>query len=322
MRRTVQEVDALDTALLPCLAHAAAASSTPGYLSSPLPALDDAEGARVPRALPPVVDAHIHVFPDALFAAIWRWFDEYGWPIRYKLRAPAVIEHLLSRGIERLVLLHYAHKPGIARGLNKFVAELASAHPGTLGTATVFPGEPHAVEILEAGFALGLRGLKLHCHVQCIAPDDPELEPIYRACVEHDQPVVIHAGREPKSPGYRCDPHALCSAERVAAVLESYPGLRLCVPHLGADEFDAFARLLARHDNLWLDTTMAVAGYFPGPVPADLVRLRPERVMYGTDFPNIPFAWDRELKRLLGMGLSEPDLAAVLGGSATDFFSL
>ncbi len=322
MSRTIHEVDARDAALVPCLAHTPALRSTPGYLSSPLPALHDQEGARIPLALPPIVDAHVHVFPDALFAAIWRWFDVYGWPIRYKLPAPQVIEHLESRGIERMVLLHYAHKPGIARSLNDFVAALSRAHPATVGTATVFPGEPGAVEILEEGFDLGLRGLKLHCHVQCIAPDDPALEPIYRTCVEHDQPVVIHAGREPKSPGYRCDPHALCSAERVAAVLSSYPGLRLCVPHLGADEFDAFGELMTRYDNLWLDTTMAVAGYFPGKVPSDLVSLRPERVMYGTDFPNIPFAWDRELKRLLAMGLPEPALAEVLGGSAKAFFGL
>ncbi|MGA9520451.1 MAG: hypothetical protein WBV82_03245 [Myxococcaceae bacterium] len=51
----------------------------------PLPALDDAEGERLPALLPPVVDAHVHLFPDGVFEAIWRWFDQYGWPIRYKL---------------------------------------------------------------------------------------------------------------------------------------------------------------------------------------------------------------------------------------------
>ena len=32
-------------------------------------------------------------------------------------------------------------------------------------------------------------------------PDAPEVEPIYQACATRDLPVVIHAGREPKSPG-------------------------------------------------------------------------------------------------------------------------
>ena len=93
-------------------------------------------------------------------------------------------------------------------------------------------------------------------------------------------------------------------------------------PMNAIDEFEAYARLLESRDNLWLDTTMALAGYFPDQVPWDLVRLRPERVMYGTDFPNIPFAWDRELRRLADAGLSAPALAQVLGGAATAFFRL
>jgi hypothetical protein len=133
--------------------------------------------------------------------------------------------------------------------------------------------------------------------------------------------VVIHAGREPKSEkGYRCDPHELCSAERLEAVLRSFPDLRVCVPHLGADEFAAYGRLLQRHDNLWLDTTMTLADYFPGPAPVELLSVRPERVMYGTDFPNIPFAWDRELRRIAGLGLSPDQLAGLVGDNARRFF--
>ena len=86
-----------------------------GFLAQPMPALDDAEGARVPTSLPPVVDAHVHVFSDGMFEAIWRWFDAHGWPVRYRLFARDVIDFLLSRGVEHAVLLHYAHEPGIAR---------------------------------------------------------------------------------------------------------------------------------------------------------------------------------------------------------------
>ena len=111
------------------------------------------------------------------------------------------------------------------------------------------------------------------------------------------------------------DPYALCAAERVARVLTDHPSLKLCVPHLGADEFDAYARLLERHDTLWLDTTMTVGGYFPVPLPRQALEVRPERILYGTDFPNIPYAWDRELKALTGLKLAEDALAGVLGGN-------
>ncbi len=293
-----------------------------GMLASPLPALNDAEGAAVPPGLPPVVDAHVHAFPERVFEALWTWFEENGWPIRYKLRAEAVVDFLLGRGIEHLVLLHYAHKPGMARQLNRFVAGFCEGRARVTGLATVMPGEPEAGAILEEAFALGLGGVKLHCHVQCFAPDDAALDEVYRTCARFDRPLVMHAGREPKSPAYKCDPHAICAASRVERVLRRFPDLRLCVPHFGADEYADYRRLLDRHDNLWLDTTMLVAGYFPGDVPWELVTARPDRVMYGTDFPNLPYAWDRELRILVERGLPPDDLARILGGTARDFFRI
>jgi predicted TIM-barrel fold metal-dependent hydrolase len=44
--------------------------------------------------------------------------------------------------------------------------------------------------------------------------------------------------------------------------------------------------------------------------------------MYGTDFPNIPYAWDRELKWLRNSGLPQGNLEWILGKSAADFFGL
>jgi hypothetical protein len=302
----------------PCLATAP--TWRDAGLSMPLPALQDEEGARLPEGLPPVVDSHVHLFPDRVFEAVWRWFDRYGWPIRYKLHTPQVVSFLLSRGVSRVVALHYAHRPGMARALNAYVAEVARAEPRVLGLATVLPGEEGAVSILEEAFALGLRGVKLHCHVQCFAPDAPQLHEVYAACARAGRPLIMHAGREPASPHYACDTYALCGAERVERVLKDHPTLKLCVPHLGADEFDAYARLLERHDNLWLDTTMVVSGYFPVPLPRQALEVRPGRILYGTDFPNIPYAWDRELKTLLGLKLGDEALAGVLGQNALHLY--
>ncbi|EYF06322.1 amidohydrolase family protein [Chondromyces apiculatus] len=316
----------MNAAPLPCLAEfQAPRGPSQGWLPkavAPLPGLDDEEGPRLPSSLPPVVDAHVHIFPDRVFEAIWRWFDAHGWPVRYRLPAPEVARFLLSRGVERVVALHYAHRPGMARALNQFMASVCADEPRIVGLATVLPGEEGAGAILDEAFAMGLRGVKMHCHVQCFAPDDAAMQDVYAACVRADLPLVMHAGREPKSPAYKCDPHALCSAERVARVLQDHPRLRLCVPHLGADEFEAYEHLLERHDTLWLDTTMVAADYFPVDLPVRLLRCRPDRVLYGTDFPNIPYAWDREIKRLAALGLPEEDLAALLGQNAMRLFAI
>lgn len=297
------------------------AASMPSF-TLPLRALGDEEGSRVPRGLPFIVDAHVHAFAPRLFEAIWRWFDTHGWPIRYRLHASEVLDFLLSRGVGHLVLLHYAHKPGIARSMNAFMAECARGRDRVTALATVFPGEEGAKDILEEAFVLGLRGVKLHCHVQGMAVDDSALHDVYDTCVARDLPLVIHAGREPKSAGYKVDPYTICGAERMAEVLRSFPKLRVCVPHLGADEFSAYETLLETFDNLWLDSTMMLGHYLHFPVPRRLLDARPERIFYGTDFPNLPYAWDRELVHLGDHGLTDARLPGFLGENATRFFRI
>ena len=283
--------------------------------------LDDPEGARVPEGLPPVVDVHTHAFPLKLFHAIQRWFDMHGWPIRYRMSAEEVLDFLPARGVRHVVVFGYAHKAGMADELNRFLADLVASRPHATALGTVLPGEPGAQRILHDAFSMGLKGVKIHCHVQCVAPDAPEMDAVAGACADAGLPILMHAGREPASPAYRCDTHAICSVDRVARLLARHPRLTLVIPHLGVDELDGYRALLRRRENLFVDTTMMLAGYFPG-YPATLDGFPPERVLYGTDFPNIPYAWDRELKALLALGLAERDLARVLGGNAAELFGI
>jgi predicted TIM-barrel fold metal-dependent hydrolase len=53
-----------------------------------------------------------------------------------------------------------------------------------------------------------------------------------------------------------------------------------------------------------------------------LNQMRTDRIMYGTDFPNIPYAWDRELKKLMEHSLTPEAQANILGGNAKAFFNL
>jgi predicted TIM-barrel fold metal-dependent hydrolase len=293
-----------------------------GLLQTPLPALDDRENEKIPDALPAVIDAHVHLFPDKLFASVWQWFDKFGWPIRYRMRSPDVIEFLLSKGVSRIVGLHYAHRPGVARELNRYMAELCRSFPQLTAMATVFPGEETASQILAEAFDLGLSGVKLHCHVQCFEMLGAGMHEIYRCCQESDKPLIMHVGREPKSPAYSCDPYALCSADKLEQVIKTYPDLRVCVPHLGADEFDPYRRLLDHYDNLWLDTTMTLADYLPFDNVPDLSKMRTDRLIFGSDFPNLPYAWDRELQRIAGLNLSQERLIKLLAKNAIEFYSI
>ena len=288
----------------------------------PLPGLDDPEGAYVPDEIDFIVDAHVHVFPDTLFDAVWGWFDQFGWPIRYRLNTPELMEFLFARGIDHVVALQYAHKPGIARGLNRFMVDICRNNDRISGMATVYPGEKDSAAILQAAFDAGLKGVKLHSHVQCFELDSPAMHEIYRLCSDRQKPLIIHAGREPKSPAYPCDPYELCRADFVEKVLNDYPGLQVCIPHLGADEFLEYRRMLNAYDNLWTDTTMVMAAYLPCRDMPPLTSFRMDRVLYGTDFPNIPYAWDREIRRICRAGIAPESLARIMGLNAATLFGI
>jgi len=291
----------------------------------PIPPIDDEEGAFVPaedQTGGAIVDAHVHLFPPRVLAALWRWFDTHAWRVRYRLDAEQTIEFLAAHGVHRFVALHFAHTAGMARSLNAYVHEIARAHRDVVvPLGTVFPGEPEAADVVREAFGrYGMHGLKLHCHVQKMAADDPRLDEVYALCQDAGKPVLIHAGREPASPAYGVDTRVLCGADQVDRVLRKYPRLVMVVPHLGADEFDAYATLLERHENLWLDTTMAVAGFFPADAPADMVERHASRLLYGTDFPNLPYAWDRELRRLVARPFDRAARGALFSGNASRVF--
>ncbi len=234
-----------------------------------------------------------------------------------------VLAFLISHGVGHIIAFQYAHKPGIAGELNQYMSRKCLEYDGKVtGLATVYPDERDAEKTLQKAFDSGLGGLKLHAHVQCFDMNSDEMNVLYECCRRNKKPIVMHVGREPRSAAYRCDPYEICSAEKLERVLKDFPELKICVPHLGLDEISAYQKLIEKYDNLWLDTAMAVASYFPIKGKIDLNRYRSDRVMYGSDFPNIPYPWDRELKILKMGNISYDTLERILCKNAADFFSL
>jgi predicted TIM-barrel fold metal-dependent hydrolase len=288
-----------------------------------MPSVNDQEDSKVPAGLPPLIDAHVHIFPSSIFSSIRKWFDENAWHIRYQMTSSQIFEFLLSRGIKHIIALQYAHKPGIAKQLNRYMARKCREYNHRItGMATVFPGENDAENILQKAFDSGLGGLKLHAHVQCFDMNADYMNSLYECCQINKKPIVMHVGREPKSTAYSCDPYQLCSAERLEHILIGFPNLKICVPHLGFDEISAYREMIEKYDNLWLDTTMAITDYFPIEEKIALSHYRSERIMYGSDFPNIPYAWDREIKVLQTAEIDREALEHISYKNAVDFFSL
>jgi hypothetical protein len=270
-----------------------------------------------------LIDAHVHLFPDRLYQAVWEWFDNHAWPIHEKLYADAAIDRLEQAGTERALALVYAHKPEMAASLNQWVGQLAARRPMVIAGATVHPLDRDIKGVLRtARDTWGARVVKQHCHVLDIAPDDPRMFAVYEACIELGLPLVLHSGNGPKLRGYKAPTDTVSGAARTERVLQRYPELRLIVPHLGCMEEDAFFGMLDRHPNLYLDTTMAMTAFLPGSeVPERRVLAKyPGRILFGTDFPQIPHPVETERKAIEALDLREEVLFELMHGAAQRLF--
>jgi uncharacterized protein len=273
-----------------------------------------------------LIDVHTHFMPERLLAAVRAYFDAAGpligrpWPIFYRQDEQARIGALRSFGVSRFTAMLYPHKPGMARSLNQWGADFAARTPDCLQTATFF-AEPSAEADVRLALGQGARVFKCHLQVGDFDPNDRVLDPAWGLLAEAGVPVVTHCGSGPV-PGRFTGPGP------VGALLGRHPRLRLVVAHLGMPEYAEFLGLAQRHERVLLDTTMAFTPFieedgakFP---PAELPRLRDlgDRVLLGTDFPNIPYSYPEALEALEAAGLGAPWLRAVCYDNAARVFGL
>lgn len=278
---------------------------------------------RARGALHDVVDAHTHLFPDGFARALRDWFDKHAWRMRFRGDAEGALDELRREGASRQVALVYAHKPGAARSLNAFLADLCRANRDVVGVGTVLPGESDARDIVREAVDLhGLRGVKLHCHVQRVAIDDPRTLDVLTQCQELGVPAVVHSGRQPSNDAYGVSTGAICGKDRTEAVLRKLPRLRLVVPHLGFDEVHEHLELLARYENLYLDTAMVCAQYFAERLDWSAIERWSHRIMYGSDFPITPYEAGRELRVLARRIESDDAFERIVRGTARAFWGL
>lgn len=267
--------------------------------------------------LPGLIDLHVHFLPPPIERAVWREFDGAGaligrpWPIRYRGTLEERVSFLREAGVRRFTTLPYAHKPGVAGFLNDWSRDLAAEVPEVLRSATFYP-EPEAASYVPALVADGVRVFKLHLQVGSFHLDDPLLDDAWGTLAESRTPVVVHAGSGPVGTPYT-------GPASTGRVLARHPRLRLVIAHMGAPESADFLDLADQHEGVHLDTSMAFTDFFAdgphGGFPAALVpRLRhlQDRVLWGSDFPTLPFAYGEQLDGLGRLGLGDDWLRDVL----------
>jgi uncharacterized protein len=275
--------------------------------------------------LPGLIDTHVHFMPDNVMAKVWAYFDRAGplvgqeWPIAYKHAEDERLARLRSMGVRGFPSMIYPHKPGMAAWLNSWATDFARRTPDCLHTATFYP-EPSAAAYVDEALAAGARVFKLHVQVGDYDPRDALLEPVWTRLAQTGTPVVVHGGNGPR-PGRFTGPDIL------SQVLARHPGLVPIIAHMGMSDYAGFVALADRYPRLHLDTTMAFTDFaerswpYPRALLPRIVELG-ERILLGTDFPNIPYPYAHQLAALARLDLGEDWLRAVCWGNAARLFGI
>jgi hypothetical protein len=272
-----------------------------------------------------LVDVHTHFMPERMLAKVWAYFEKAGplvgpgWSIAYKRPEPERVEILRGFEVRAFTSMVYPHKPGMARWLNDWAAEFAARTPECLPTATFF-AEPSAPDDVRRALDQGARVFKCHLQVGRYDPNNPLLRDVWGMLAEAGVPVVTHCGSGPV-PGVYTGPGPITD------LLARHPRLRLVIAHLGMPEYREFLELAGRYGDVMLDTTMAFTSFAEAsmPFPASAVGLLGDlgdRILLGTDYPNMPHPYAHALRALENTGLGTPWLRAVCHDNAARLFAL
>jgi predicted TIM-barrel fold metal-dependent hydrolase len=250
-----------------------------------------------------IIDFHVHLFPDRMFDAVWKYFSSgYQWEVIYKMYYRDCIKYLRERGVEKIVYSNYAHREGIAESLNEWNVQTLDENPELYCFAAYHPGDAGGLAMAEKVLDHPrVLGVKLHLLVQRFYPTDTRLFPLYEMVIERNKRILFHVGNGPIG-------NEFVGLAEFKKLLKHYPSLAVNVAHMGAYEYGGFMELLDDHPGLYLDTAFAFFREFQGMGMFDLgsealVR-HGDRIVYGSDFPNLIFPRESEIETLLGYDLS------------------
>lgn len=275
------------------------------------------------------IDSHVHFFPNKMFNAVWNFFEipdhngnPRGWPIKYKYKVEALVNILKSKNVHYFTSYNYAHKKEIAESLNEWNYSFSKNYQDVVPFGTLWPWDENVVEYIQKSFEqYNFKGIKIQPLVQEFHVFDEKLDKIYKLIIDKGKWLTVHIGTAP----YR---NKYVGFHNFIKLIEKYPNMKIIVPHMGAFEYQKFLILLDKYENLYLDTTMIFIpnNIFPErkskqPSDEELLSYQ-DRILFGTDFPNIPYVYEKSTEGLLKKDFPKGFYKKIFFNNAKKIFDL
>ncbi|MFX0140195.1 MAG: amidohydrolase family protein [Candidatus Hodarchaeota archaeon] len=185
------------------------------------------------------IDSHVHFFPERLFQAIWdywkrvilrkypTWHNIYQWPNN------KLVEFLNENKIEKYTSLNYAHKKGVAEGLNKWTYKFCNKNPVLIPFGTAHPDDDDILDYSQKALnEFNFLGFKFQLMVTDFYIHDNRLIPIYKLLQDLEKILYVHAGTAP-SVNQKTLPGAKVGVKYFLKFLDKFPNNKVVVAHMG-----------------------------------------------------------------------------------------
>ncbi|MFN7930633.1 MAG: amidohydrolase family protein [Blastocatellia bacterium] len=202
------------------------------------------------------------------------------------LTTEAIVASMDAAGIHKLMLSAW-HRPGQWVYHNDLIAEMVRLYPNRfVGVATVNLEKPvEAVRELERAVKeLGCKALRIVPWLWKLPPNDKLYYPLYVKCVELDIPFCTQVGHTgPLMPSETGRP-----VPYLDEVALTFPELKIIGGHIGHPWTEEMIGLAWKHENVFIDTSAYLPRYYPPQLLHYLKTYGQDKVLFGTNFPQLP----------------------------------
>lgn len=278
----------------------------------------------------PVIDGHVHVFPDDIRLARQAFVERDGWfaelysPENAKLASTEELISSMDRsGVDHAVLCGFPWRHAeMCRLHNLYMLESVAAHSNRLSwlgiVSPIEAGETEAAWCLANG-AIGIG--ELNADAQGFRWTDADLlAPLVAVCASAGRPILVHSS-EPI--GHRYPGKGTATPDQLLALASIAPKLDIVAAHWGGGLpfYELMPEVRTTLTRVVYDCAATSYLYGLDVFPTVINLVGASKVMFGSDFPVLGQA------RLLGKVAALPwasveDAAMVLAGSAERLFGV
>ena len=239
-----------------------------------------------------------------------------------------VVKEFADAGVEAvLVALDLETTTHTPPCTNEYVKGMQSRHPDRIihawAAVDPFKGELAIQQASTAIKDLGMLGFHFHPIMGHFAVNDQRLYPLFEVIDALKVPVMIDVGTTgmgagtPGGLGARIR-HAHPSA--IDDLAADFPGLTIVAAHPGWPWTDEMTAVAVHKGNVYWEMSGWAPKYFPAQLKVDIRARLQDKVMFGSDYPSIPYA--RLFQEWGELGYSDALMEKIYHGNAERILGL